>query len=172
MNLLGEFADRQALLAAARAARDAGYTRWSAYAPHAIDGLAELAGAPRPRIGLAMLAGAVLGGGGTYLLQWYASVIAYPLDVGGRPAASWPLFVPAAAEMTLLFAALAGVAAFLVACRLPRLHDPLWDVAAFAAASGTRYFLALHDDDPQFEPRAARGFLAAQSVLAVHEFAT
>src|SRR3546814_5244235 len=112
--VLAEFVDAAALLAAARAARGAGYRRISAYSPHAIAGLDAALGLRPPRIGRMMLLGALLGGLGTYFMEWYTSVIAYPIDVGGRPLASWPLFVPPATEMTLLFAALAGVLAFLI----------------------------------------------------------
>lgn len=157
--MLAEFSDATALLGAVRAARKAGHAQVSAYAPHAVEGLDAALGAKPPRLGRFMLLGALFGGLGTYAMEWYASVIAYPIDVGGRPFASWPLFVPPAAEMTLLFAALAGVAAFLIACRLPALHDRVWDVEAFSRCSDDRYFLLIEVDDEDGDADAIRVWL-------------
>src|SRR3546814_18986556 len=106
---------------------------------------------------------------GTYFMEWYTSVIAYPIDVGGRPLASWPLFVPPATEMTLLFAALAGVLAFLIGCRLPTLHDPLWDIDAFTRCSDDRYFLLIEADGPGHEVAAIHVSLANAAARSIHE---
>ncbi len=37
-------------------------------------------------------------------LQVWVSAIAYPLNIGGRPYLSWPMFVPVTFELTILFA--------------------------------------------------------------------
>jgi len=41
-----------------------------------------------------VLLGGLIGGASGYLLQYWVSVIAYPLNVGGRPLHSWPAFIP------------------------------------------------------------------------------
>lgn len=166
--VLAEFVDADALLEAVHAARKAGYRRLFAYTPHAVAGLNTALGLKPPRIGRFMLLGAMFGGLGTYFMEWYASVIAYPIDVGGRPLASWPLFVPPAAEMTLLFAALAGVLAFLIGCRLPELHDPLWDVDAFSRCSDDRYFLLLEEDETH-DAAAINTWLAGTAACSASE---
>ena len=148
---LAQFASVPALLAAVRQLRMDGYTRLEAYTPFAVEGLAEALGPVRNRIPLLMLLGGLAGGFGTLALQWYAAVIDYPIDVGGRPDASWPAFIPAALEMTILCAALAGVIGMLVGSGLPRLNHPLFNSGRFEAASRDGFFVLLRADDPRYE---------------------
>ena len=148
---LAQFASVPALLAAVKQLRMDGYTRLEAYTPFAVDGLAEALGAGRNRIPLLMLCGGLMGGLGTLALQYYAAVVDYPIDVGGRPDASWPAFMPAALEMTILFAALAGIIGMLVGNGLPRLNHPLFGSERFEAASRDGLFVLLRADDPRYE---------------------
>lgn len=167
--LLAEFSGAGKLLAAARAARETPYTNLEAYSPFAIDGLDEALGARAARVPLSMLIGALAAGLGTYALECYAAVIDYPLNVGGRPLLSWPAFVPAALEMTVLGAAILGVIAMLAGNRLPRLHHPLFGVAAFERATSDRFFLLLRAGGPGFDAAAARAFLESLSPLSLTE---
>lgn len=65
----------------------------------------------------------VLAGGITGFASGWAltigTALAWPLRVGGKPIVSWPAFFVIAFELTILFAALAGLAGFLRASRLP-----------------------------------------------------
>lgn len=158
---LVEFASAEGLLDAARYMRAAGYTRLEAYSPFPVEGLAEALGPLRNRVPLLMLLGGLLGGVGTLAMEYYADVIAYPLDIGGRPNASWPAFIPPALEMTVLFAALFGVVGMLWANGLPRLYHPLFNVDRFAAASRDGFFLLVRADDPQYDAVRVTHDLAA-----------
>ena len=156
---LAQFDGVPALMAAVRQLRADGYTRLEAYTPFAVEDLAEALGPVRNRIPGLMLLGGLAGGLGTLMLQWYAAVIAYPVDVGGRPDASWPAFIPAALEMTILCAALAGVIGMLAGNGLPRLNHPLFNSKWFEAASRDGFFVLLRADDPRYEAdRALRDF--------------
>src|SRR2546426_1127997 len=90
--LLAEFDGSQELLDAARRAREAGYRRMDAYTPIPIDGLSEALANVPTRLPILTLAGGVLGAVAGYAMQYYASAVSYPLNVGGRPLHSWPAF--------------------------------------------------------------------------------
>ena len=166
---LARFDGADALLLAVRELRGAGYTRMEAYTPYPVDGLAAALGPMRNRIPLLVLLGGLCGGCGTLFLQWYAAVVDYPIDVGGRPDASWPAFIPAALEMTILFAALFGIVGMFVANGLPRLHHPLFAVPGFEAASRDGFFLWLRADDARFDAQRAYADLARLAPLAIDE---
>lgn len=167
--LLAEFSTADALLAAANRARQAGYRQLEAYAPFAVDGLADAVGFRRNRVPLITLLGGILGGAGTYFLQWYSAVIDYPINIGGRPLHSWPSFIPPTFEITILGAALAATLGMLVANGLPRLHHPLFDVPEFDLATRNRFFLVLLAGDPVYDPQHSRQFLEALEPLLVRE---
>lgn len=163
--LLAEFETAAALgTALARVRDESRYAAPESYSPVPLD---EDPGSRDP-VPLAMLCGALLGGGGTFALEWYSAVLDYPLNVGGRPLMSWPAFLPPAIEMTVLGAVLFGVAVMLLGGGLPRLHHPLFAVRAFERASQDRFFLLLRADEAGFEEHTARAFLESLAPLAVH----
>ncbi len=167
--LLGEFADAEGLLAAARALREAAPGHIEAYSPFPIPGLAECLGSVSDRTPLWMLIGGLLGGMGTFAVEWYSAVFDYPIRVGGRPSDSWQAFLPPAIEMSLLGAALLGVLALLIASALPQVRHPLFAVSAFERASSDRFFLLVRAGNPQFDAPAVHARLASLGALAVLE---
>jgi hypothetical protein len=166
---MAEFASADALLAAARAARERGYRRVEAYAPFPVEGLAEAVGFARNRVSAWTFLGGLLGGLGGYLMQWLSAVVDYPIDVGGRPLHSWPMFVPVAFELAILGAAVAAVLALLLGSGLPELYHPVFNARDFDLATRNRFFLCLRVDDPAFEAEAASHWLAGLRPLAVCE---
>lgn len=157
--LLAEFASADDLLAAARRVHAAGFQRAEAYSPFHVDGLAEALGFRRSRVPMFTFAGGLLGGLGGFFLQWYSAVVDYPLNIGGRPLDSWPLFVPVTFEMAVIGGAFAAFLSMLVANGLPRLRHPLFAVPEFDLAMRNRFFLCLRCDDPAFEDGRARQLL-------------
>lgn len=168
--LLAEFASVDQLRTAVSRARAEGhYVALEAYSPFPIEGLDVALGPRRDGIAFHMLLGAIAGGAGTFALEWYSAVFDYPINVGGRPTGSWVAFLPPAIEMTVLGAALFGVIAMLIHNGLPRLHHPLFGVAAFARASADRFFLLVRADDPNFDERSTRDFLDTLGSLTISE---
>jgi hypothetical protein len=148
--ILAEFKGADALLDAARKAREAGYERVEAYSPFPVEGLAEVIGFRKNRIPAIVFIGGLLGGIGGYFMQWYSAVVSYPINSGGKPPHSWPEFIPVTFELTILCAALAGFFGLLLLNGLPRLHHPLFDVPEFDLASRNRFFLCIREDARNF----------------------
>lgn len=167
--MMAELASAEALVAAARRAREAGYRRIEAYSPFPVEGLADVLGFAGSRVPLATLIGGVVGGLGGYLLQWYSAVISYPVNIGGRPTHSWPEFIPVTFETTVLGAAVTAVVVMLAANGLPRLRHPVFDVPHFDLATRNRFFLCLSADDPRYEARSARRFLEELEPIRIAE---
>jgi len=157
--LMAEFEDVQHLIEAARRTREAGYRHYDAYTPIPVEELAEVMHAHDNRLSWLVLAGGVLGLIGGYGLQYWTSVIDYPINIGGRPLHSWPAFIPPAFETTILGAALFCVLGMLALNGLPMPYHPVFNVPRFALSSRDRFFLCIEATDPIFETDATRRFL-------------
>lgn len=157
--ILAEFKQGEALLAAARQAYTAGYRKLNAYTPFPLEGLSDALGQKPSKLPLLTLAGGVLGGSGAYFMMWYASVISYPINVGGRPLHSWPAFIPITFELTVLGASFASFFGMLALNGLPHPHHPLFNVPAFKLASRNHFFLCIQARDPLFRLDETRRFL-------------
>jgi len=166
--LLAEFSGPRALLQATRAAHDAGYRQLEAYSPMPIEGLVEALGSTDERLPLLALMGGMIGGAGTYAVQWLSVTVNYPLDVGGRTPA-WPGLIPATFEMTVLGAALAVFFGALLRSGLPRLYHPVFNDAGFAATSSDGFFLYIGAADPQYDPLRTCEFLERLTPVRVAE---
>jgi hypothetical protein len=167
--LMAEFATPEALLAAARRGRADGYVAMEAYSPFPVEGMRDAVGFERTRLPVVVLIGGLIGGAAGFWMQYWVSVIDYPLNIGGKPDNSWPAFIPITFEMTILGAALSAVLGMLALNGLPRPHHPVFAVDAFARASRDRFFLLVSAADPRFDAAATRGFLAALGPVAVEE---
>jgi hypothetical protein len=89
-------------------------------------------------------------------LQFYAAVLDWPMDVGGKPPNSTLAFIPVSFELTVLFGVLATVAAFLLRSRLfPGKSERM---AAFGITD-CRFAVALRKRDGSFDTRLARALL-------------
>jgi hypothetical protein len=157
--LMAEFPSESSLLAAARHAYDAGYRRMDAYSPLPIDGLADALGFRRTRVPLIVLIGGVLGCVGGFALQYWISVVDYPVNVGGRPYNSWPSFVPVTFELTILVAAFAALLGMLALNGLPMPYHPVFNVPRFAQATRDRFFLCIEATDSNFDRETTWHFL-------------
>jgi hypothetical protein len=165
--LLAEFDDPTSLVAAAANARDAGYRCMDAYSPFPIEELHHALGSHQTKLPMIVLIGGLVGCLGGYALQYWASAIAYPLNVAGKPLHSWPAFIPVTFECTILGAALSAVLGMLALNGLPMPYHPVFNVPRFALASRNRFFLCIEATDPKFDVEDTRRFLETLSPLEV-----
>jgi hypothetical protein len=159
--VVGEFETEHQLLHAAEKALEAGYRRVEAYAPFPVEGLSEALGLKRNKVPLITLIGGLCGGIGGFSLQYWVAVIAYPMNIGGRPLNSWPAFIPVTFELTILGAALSAVFGMLALNGLPQPYHPLFNVY--------RSFLSVHRGSRQKIPSRGRGSLFAGARRASHQ---
>jgi hypothetical protein len=157
--VIAEFTDPQELLDAANAAREAGYTELDAYSPFPIHGLADAIGFHHSRLSAVVLAGGIVGGLAGFFMCWYANVIWYPLNIGGKPYNSWPAWIPITFECAILFAAFAAVLGMLALNGLPMPYHPVFNVPRFDQASRDKFFLVIQARDPKFDIDAVWKFL-------------
>src|SRR5258706_6627803 len=157
--LMAEFDDANALVLAAASEDDAAYRRRAAYSPFPIEELHDALGSHPSRLPLIVLIGGLVGCVAGFLLQYWASAIAYPINVGGRPFNSWPAFIPVTFECTILGAALSAVLGMLALNGLPMPYHPVFNVPRFALASRNRFFLCIEAADTKFDLEATRHFL-------------
>jgi hypothetical protein len=157
--LMAEFSGDREILRATQSAFDHGFRKMDAFTPFPIDGLPEALGRKKSKVPLIVLVAGIGGGIGGYFMQWYALAVDYPLNIGGRPYNSWPMYVPVTFELTILSAAFAAIFGMLALNKLPEPYHPVFNAPDFERASTDRFFLCIEAADPKFDLQATRTFL-------------
>ncbi|MFM7323035.1 MAG: DUF3341 domain-containing protein [Armatimonadota bacterium] len=169
--IVAEFDDPDALVAAVKRARAAGYRKFDAYSPFPIHGLAEAMEFNDVRIPwmafFGGLTGCMLGLG----FQTFVAVVDYPWNVGGKPLFSWPQFIPITFEATVLCTGLCTFVTQFALNGLPRPYHPMFNAHNFERATQDRFFLCIESRDPQFEASSTTQFLTELGSLQVSEVA-
>src|SRR5215471_16978925 len=99
--MIAEFDNPTALVNATRQAREAGYRKLDAYSPFPIEELSDALHLHKNKLPLIMLLGGISGLVVGYLMQYYITVIYYPINIGGRPLHSWPAYIIITFELTI-----------------------------------------------------------------------
>jgi hypothetical protein len=163
---LAEFENPEALIAACKALREAGYERLDALTPFAVPELDEVLALPKSRTLMLVLGAGISGGIAGLLLQWWCNARDYPLNVGGRPMLSIPAWVPITFELTVLAAASTGFFAMLLGGHLPRLHHP---IDRSELRTFDRFLLAIDLADPKFVPERCTALLREHGAVAISD---
>ena len=170
--IMAEFDNPESLLDAATRAHSEGYRDMDAYTPMPVEGLAEAIGFRSNWVQRLVFVAGLCGATGGFALCWWITVIAYPLNVAGRPLNSWPAYVPITFEMMVLVSCITAVVGMLALNGLPRWHHPLMKKERFLAASEDRFFVCIEAADPKFDLARTREFLGGlnpREVVALDE---
>lgn len=149
--LMAEFDSAEELLRAAEKARLQGYKKMDAFTPFPIEGLTEALGKKKSIVPFLVFIGGAIGCFGGFFMEWFANVIHYRINSGGRPYNSWPAFIPITFELTILFAGFTAVFALIILNRQPQLYHPVFNAPNFERASVDRFFLCIETDDVLFD---------------------
>lgn len=169
--LMAEFETAGELVSAARRTREAGFKKFDAYSPFPIHELDEAMDLHDNRVALCTLIGGILGCIGGFGLASWVEAVALPLNIGGRPPISAPMFIPVTFEMTILLGGLTAAISMIVMNGLPSPYHPVFNVERFADASRNRFFLCIESDDPKFDRQATAGFLESLGPEEIAEVA-
>ena len=167
--VMAEFDTGNALVEAARKAMAQGFTRVEAYSPVPIEELNDIIHKTRTVLPKLVLTGGLTGMATGFVLQYWASVIEYPMNVGGRPLASWTTFIVPSYELTILFASLTAAIGMIVLSGLPQPYHPVFNVDRFSMASSDKFFLVIESTDPKFGD--ATNFLHGTGAKGVYDVA-
>jgi hypothetical protein len=165
--LMAEFTTPEDLVTATQRAYADGYRDMDAYTPFPVSGVAEALGSRRTWVSPMVGTAAALGALGGFGLMYWITVIAYPMNVAGRPFNSWPAYIPITFECAVLLASLSAVIGMFAMNGLPQPYHPVFNVPRFGLASKNRFFLCIEAKDARFHPDATRGFL--QGLAGVEE---
>jgi Protein of unknown function (DUF3341) len=167
--MIAEFGNPDALGAAVRRVRQEGFRPLDALTPCPVEGLDETLGLKKSPIRWPMLIAGVGVAAFAYALESWSAILAYPINSGGRPLNSWPIFLLVPFEVGVLAAGLAGFIALLVLCGLPRLNHPLFDWDAIERATDDRYFLLIAAPENENENNRLRRLLSDAKALRIRE---
>ena len=168
--IIAEYADKPALLAAIRTVRGWGFTSLEAFTPYPVLELDDALGVKRSPLALAAGIGGLVGALSAYALQWFLVAYLYPIDAGSRPPHMPLPFVIITIEMGFLFGALTVTVAFLIAARLVKLWDPVFDVPGFESATRAGFWLAIGDRDPLWDHAVVDQVMRGTGARHVHPF--
>jgi hypothetical protein len=168
--VIASFKSDEDLLEAALRAYAEGYRKMDAYSPFPIEGLASALGKKPVNVAFLFFFGGAFGCIGGFFLQWFAMAIDYPLNVGGRPLNSWPMFIPITFELTILGAALAGFFGTLIFNGAFELYHPVFNAPEFRArASRDGFFLCIEATDVKFDVTRTANFLSGLNPTSIQE---
>ena len=169
--VMAEFDNPTDLVNATRAIYEKGYRKLDAYTPFPIEELSDVLHLHKNKLPLIVLIGGLLGGLTGYLLQYFVTVIYFPINVGGRPLHSWPSYIIITFELTILFGCISAVLGMLGLCGLPMPYHPTFNVPRFVTASRDRFFLCVEATDPLFDLQKTARLLETLEPKEVSEVA-
>ncbi len=174
-----EFDDVTTVVLAARAMRDAGFTRWDVHSPFPIHGIDNAMGI-KPTIlpWIVFVCGAAGTITGLVLTlftmasQFEVNLLLFTVEgyeflVSGKPLASLPAYIPVIFELTILFASFGAVFGMLILNGLPMLYHPLFRSQRFRRVTTDRFFITVEARDPRYDRQNTSALLREHGAISV-----
>lgn len=142
------------LMLAAAHTRDSDYDDFEAYSPFPIHGMDEAMGLGRSWIPWVTFGAGMSGLATAIALQFGTMTFDWPMNIGGKPFAPAPAFVPIMFELSVLFAGVITAIVMLIAAgcfRKPFIIDP--------EITSDRFALWISADDDAFDADEVREFM-------------
>lgn len=159
------FEREEDLIAGAAEARMAGFEVYDVYTPYPVHGMDRAVALPPSRLTwIAFLAGA-LGLVFGLTLQVWTSAYDWPLNVGGKPFNSFPLFIPVTFELTVLFSGLIAIGVLFA-------RNRMWLFSTrrvFERVTDDRFVLVLKQSDASFDIDKAMRLFSRHNAISVVE---
>lgn len=177
--IVAEFDNTTDVMAATRAAYDAGYRKMDVHSPFPIHGIDEALGV-KPTIlpWIVLFMGLCGMATGIFLTtftmtDWLPqpefvpeNFHGYQYLISGKPFNSFAAFIPVIFELTIMFSAYTAVFAMFLLNKLPLLYHPLFNSKNFRRATQDRFFLAIESQDRHFDADATNTFLKDHKALS------
>jgi len=157
--IIAEFDNPAELITAAENLRDSEYKNFDCHSPFPIHGMDDAMGETRSPLGWIVGTIAFLGVTAGFTLEWWSSVIEYPIVISGKPFFSYQAYGPVAFAVMVLSSAFAAVIGMLLFNKLPRFHHPVFYSDRFGKVSDDAFFVSIEADDPSFDVANTQKFL-------------
>jgi hypothetical protein len=181
VGVVAEFDTVEAVMAAAKAVRDAGYKYFDVHSPfpiHGIDAAMGIKTTVLPWIVLICgLGGIVMGLTLTiYTMGSYVDIPAMPEPlkgyeylVSGKPHNSLPAWIPVVFECCILFSAFGAVFGMFLLNRLPLLYHPVFRSGRFRRVTDDRFFVFVESRDEKFDADDTAKLLRDKGALSIEQ---
>ncbi len=141
--VVGYFLEDHSLIQAGKGLRAEGWKVFDVYTPYPVPGMSEALDLKHSPLGWVAFINGIGGALGMLALEVYVAVVAWPVNVGGRPNASIPAFFPPVFEDGVLSAAVTTVLALFYLCKLYPGQAPKLDLPT---ATDDRFVIVLDAD--------------------------
>ncbi len=114
------------------------------------------------------LCGGITGLSSAIALTWYCNWD-YPLNISGKYAFSYQIYIPIYFELTILFSALTCFFGLWAICKLPMFFHATMTHKSFPRTTDDAFFVCVEAKDPKFDPADTKGLLEKLGAKEVEE---
>lgn len=153
--VVAQFADSDALLAAAKQVREKGWSKIDTHTPYPVHGLEAALGLGRPKIPTIVFLAGLTGVIAAYGMMLWMNAIDFPINVANRPDHSPPSMVPITFEVMVLLGGTSAFFGLMALLRLPQPYHPVFEWQKFVDHASVDGFFLSVEVPPEQDAEAA-----------------